>query len=202
MEENCNFITDFDKYLFNEGTHYEIYNKMGAHLCKINGKSGVHFAVWAPNARAVSVVGDFNDWNEQNGIMRCLGDGIYETFIEGAKVYDNYKYLITAADGSKLYKADPYAFFAEKRPLTASRVADISGFKWSDKEWIKKQEEKDIYILDHGRSIRLLMKMKMVTIHIEKLPKNLQIMLQIWDIHILSLWEYLNIRMMLHGAIR
>ena len=145
MEENCNFITDFDKYLFNEGTHYEIYNKMGAHLCKINGKSGVHFAVWAPNARAVSVVGDFNDWNEQNGIMRCLGDGIYETFIEGAKVYDNYKYLITAADGSKLYKADPYAFFAEKRPLTASRVADISGFKWSDKEWIKKQEEKDIY---------------------------------------------------------
>ena len=76
MEENCNFITDFDKYLFNEGTHYEIYNKMGAHLCKINGKSGVHFAVWAPNARAVSVVGDFNDWNEQNGIMRCLGDGI------------------------------------------------------------------------------------------------------------------------------
>ena len=202
MEENCNFITDFDKYLFNEGTHYEIYNKMGAHLCKINGKSGVHFAVWAPNARAVSVVGDFNDWNEQNGIMRCLGDGIYETFIEGAKVYDNYKYLITAADGSKLYKADPYAFFAEKRPLTASRVADISGFKWSDKEWIKKQEEKDMYILDHGRSIRLLMKMKMVTIHIEKLPKNLQIMLQIWDIHILSLWEYLNIRMMLHGAIR
>lgn len=145
MEENYSFITDFDKHLFNQGTHYEIYDKMGAHLCTINGVSGAHFAVWAPNAQSVSVVGDFNGWNEEQGRMSCLGDGIYEAFIPGAKMYDNYKYMIVTANGNKLYKADPYAFYAEKRPLTASKIADISKFKWSDKEWLNKQEQKDIY---------------------------------------------------------
>lgn len=145
MEENYSFITDFDKHLFNQGTHYEIYNKMGAHLCTVEGVAGAHFAVWAPNAQSVSVVGDFNGWNEDMGRMNSLQDGIYEAFIPGAKMYDNYKYLITAANGDKLYKADPYAFYAEKRPLTASKIADISKFKWSDKEWLDKQENTDLY---------------------------------------------------------
>lgn len=145
MEENYSFITDFDKHLFNQGTHYEIYNKMGAHLCTVKGVAGAHFAVWAPNAQSVSVVGDFNGWNEDMGRMNYLQDGIYEAFIPGAKMYDNYKYLITAANGDKLYKADPYAFYAEKRPLTASKIADINKFKWSDKEWLDKQENTDLY---------------------------------------------------------
>ena len=127
------FITDLDRYLFGQGTHYEIYEKMGAHPKTYRGKDGMYFAVWAPHAQAVSVVGDFNRWDPDASPMKPLEDsGIYEIFIPGLGVGELYKYAVTTAEGKILFKADPYAFSAEFRPGTASITADISGFSWED----------------------------------------------------------------------
>ena len=137
-------FTDFDMYLFGQGTHYDIYKKLGAHPCTIDGESGVLFDVWAPHADRVYVIGTFNEWNEETALMeRLLPDelGIHEVFIPGAKEGDLYKYLILTMDGRKLYKADPYANYAELRPGTASRVADITQFEWTDNKWMLKREE-------------------------------------------------------------
>lgn len=137
-----NFITEADRYVFAEGNHYEIYNKMGAHFAEIDGKKGVYFAVWAPNAVGVSVIGEFNEWNMNANVMEVLGtSGIWEAFIPNAKKWDMYKYVIRTRDGRLLYKADPYAFHSELRPGTASKIADIDHFKWSDSKWIEKQEK-------------------------------------------------------------
>ena len=145
MASNQNFspfITEMDSYLFGSGTHYDIYKKLGAHVTEKDGEKGVYFAVWAPEAKAVSVVGDFNDWNEDANKMVWTGDvGIYDIFIPGIGAGEKYKYLISTAKGDKLYKADPYANYAELRPGTASVVTDISGFKWSDSTWLKKRDE-------------------------------------------------------------
>ncbi|MCR5358224.1 MAG: 1,4-alpha-glucan branching protein GlgB [Lachnospiraceae bacterium] len=139
------FISDMDKYLFGSGTHYDIYKKLGAHLAEKDGEKGVYFAVWAPEAGGVSVVGDFNDWNEGASPMVKIGDiGIYELFIPGLTTGTLYKYLITTAAGDKLYKADPYANYAELRPGTASIVTDIQSFKWSDSSWLKKRDERNV----------------------------------------------------------
>ena len=133
---------ELDQYLFGQGTHYDIYKKLGAHLMTYYRKSGVYFAVWAPNAKSVSVVGDFNDWDPNANPMTKAGPiGVYEVFVPGAREGDLYKYAITAQDGRVLMKADPYAFSAEKRPGTASRVAVIDGFPWSDSVWMKKRTE-------------------------------------------------------------
>lgn len=142
---NSCFLTDADRYVFGQGSHYEIYNKLGAHLTTADGRKGVHFAVWAPNAVDVRVVGDFNNWNGAEGVMTLLGtSGIWETFIPGAKQWDMYKYAIQTRDGRILMKADPYAFHAETRPGNASKVADINSFHWTDDRWIDKMtEEKD-----------------------------------------------------------
>ncbi len=135
------FITEADQYVFGEGNHYEIYNKLGAHLVEVDGKKGVYFAVWAPNAKSVSVVGDFNDWNIDDGIMNRLGQsGIWEAFILGAKKWDMYKYAIETNSGELIYKSDPYGFHFEVRPGTACKVVDIDHFKWSDSKWLEKQE--------------------------------------------------------------
>ena len=138
------FITEFDQYLFGQGTHYDLYNKLGAHPMTVDEEEGVYFAVWAPNAVAVSIVGDFNEWDENVTPMERLEPlGIYQIFLTGIKVGDIYKYCVTAQDGKKTLKADPYGFQAELRPNNASVVADISDFKWHDSRWMKKREKFD-----------------------------------------------------------
>ena len=139
------FITEMDRYLFGSGTHYDIYRKLGAHLTEKDGKKGVYFAVWAPKAKDVYVVGDFNGWNEEANRMERTGDiGIYELFVPEIGEGVMYKYMIISADDRRLYKADPYANYAELRPGTASIVADISKFKWTDSTWLKKRDEANV----------------------------------------------------------
>ena len=143
--DNRIVITADDQYLFGQGTHYEIYRKLGAHPSVEKGKKGVNFAVWAPNAKEVFVFGTFNNWDEWSVPMKRLGEGgIYSVFVEGAAVGDQYKYIIVTHDGRRLYKADPYANHAQMRPETASIVADISKIKWSDAEWMKARAAKDM----------------------------------------------------------
>lgn len=131
-----------DRYLFGEGTHYEIYKLMGAHPTTQRGKDGVYFAVWAPHAESVSVVGDFNKWDPDKNVMKCDNDmGIYQLFVPKVREGDLYKFCITTYKGKLLFKADPYANYAEHRPGTASCVYDISRFKWGDSIWMKKRQE-------------------------------------------------------------
>ena len=144
-ELGTGFITETDRYLFGEGTHYEIYDKLGAHPKTYRRKEGMYFAVWAPHARAVGVVGDFNNWNPDATPMEALGtSGIYEAFVPGLGVGQLYKYAITTASGKVIFKSDPYAFEAEYRPGTASITADISGFVWKDDNWMSKRKETDL----------------------------------------------------------
>ncbi len=145
-------ITDLDVYLFSAGTHYEIYNKMGAHIDKEAGKEGVYFAVWAPNAAAVSVVGDFNEWQPGENPMEPVKDsGIYEVFIPDLKVGDLYKFAIETKKGDILFKADPYGNESQLRPDNASVVADISDYTWDDGAW--QEEKKNSSALDKPMSI-------------------------------------------------
>lgn len=139
------FISEADQYLFAQGTHYDIYKKLGAHFSEEDGVKGVFFAVWAPNAEKVFVIGEFNDWNEEaNPMTETKTGGIFTVFIPKVKEKQMYKYLIVTPEGKKLYKADPFASYAEMRPGTASRVFDIHNFKWTDNAWIKKREESDV----------------------------------------------------------
>ena len=134
-------FTELDQYLFGQGTNYDIYRKLGAHPDTQNRKKGVYFAVWAPNAQAVSVVGEFNEWDTEKNPMKKVGPiGVYETFVPGAKIGQLYKFYITGAHGEELYKADPYANQAQLRPETASIVADLSGYEWKDSEWVEKKK--------------------------------------------------------------
>ena len=138
------FITEFDQYLFGQGTHYDLYNKLGAHPMTVDGDEGVYFAVWAPNAEAVSLVGNFNEWDENATPMERLEPlGIYEIFLPEMKIGDIYKYCVTTKAGYTILKADPYGFQAELRPNNASVIADISDFKWQDSRWMKKREKFD-----------------------------------------------------------
>lgn len=137
-------IGELDQYLFSMGTHYDIYKKMGAHEAVMNGKKGVYFAVWAPNATSVSVIGEFNGWKEEaNPMTRLEPSGIYEGFVAGAKVGMLYKFFIKTKDGRGLYKADPFANYAEHRPGTASRITDITKLKWSDVAWMEARKQRD-----------------------------------------------------------
>ena len=142
-EEMTCKVSDWDQYLFGQGTHYEIYKKLGAHLTQKDGQAGTYFAVWAPRAKSVKVIGAFNNWDGKNHEMTRLEPlGIYELFVPGVGEGDTYKYLIEGADGNMHYKADPYAFHAEMRPGTASKVADIS-YKWKDSKWLEERRAKD-----------------------------------------------------------
>ena len=184
------FITEFDQYLFGQGTHYDLYNKLGAHPMTVDEEEGVYFAVWAPNAVAVSIVGDFNEWDENATPMERLEPlGIYQIFLTGIKVGDIYKYCVTAQDGKKTLKADPYGFQAELRPNNASVVADISDFKWHDSRWMKKREKFDDkkireellfpsmkYIRVPGKSMNRQKKMRMDSIITERLHMSWQLM--------------------------
>jgi 1,4-alpha-glucan branching enzyme len=131
-------LTDFDLHLLAEGTHYRTYEKLGAHLREVNGVAGVHFAVWAPNATHVSVVGDFNSWSPHaHPLTRRQEAGVWERFIPGVKTGALYKYRVVGPDGRAFgEKADPYGFAAEIRPQTASKVAELDGYEWRDAEWI------------------------------------------------------------------
>ncbi len=133
-------------FLFNNGEDYESYNIFGAHPIKHDGKDGYRFLVYAPNAVKVFVVGDFNEWRKSEvGEMQKIDDtGCWICFIEGIKENDIYKYLITTKEYRDIYKADPYAFFAEVRPNTASKLYDIEGFKWTDKKFIE-ERNKDLH---------------------------------------------------------
>lgn len=143
MEKRMHF-GEKDQYYFGQATHYDIYKKLGAHVTTVGEEKGVYFAVWAPNAARVSVVGEFNEWEPDVNPMEKTGSiGVWETFIPDIVVGDLYKYCIRTQDGRELFKADPYATWSEMRPGNASRVADISGFKWGDAAWIKNRQESD-----------------------------------------------------------
>ena len=139
------FISEADQYLFSQGTHYDIYKKLGAHPSTEKGVKGIYFGVWAPNAKAVHVIGSFNGWNESEHPMEKLGPvGIWGLFIPGVKTGEMYKFLITTQEEQKLYKADPFANQAEYRPGTASIIADLEGFAWTDRTWMEKRAQKDV----------------------------------------------------------
>ncbi len=143
-EINPLFITEADQYVFAQGSHYEIFDKMGAHKTVVDGVEGVYFAVWAPNAQYVNVAGSFNDWDIYEYNMGRLGEGgIFALFVPGVKEGDMYKYVITTPSGEKIYKADPYGNHMELRPGNASKVADLTGFEWTDKAWIDAKADKD-----------------------------------------------------------
>ncbi|GAB4423653.1 MAG: 1,4-alpha-glucan branching enzyme [Anaerolineae bacterium] len=130
------FLTDFDKYLLGEGTHERTYEKMGAHLVELNGESGVHFAVWAPNARLVTIMGDFNDWDGESHPMNSSDSGIWTLFLPGLGEYTLYKYRVTGPTGETFDKADPYGFAMEQRPKTGSVVVNLDRYQWGDDDWV------------------------------------------------------------------
>lgn len=139
-------VSEYDRYLFGAGTHYTIYEKLGAHLMTWEGARGVSFAVWAPNAKSVSVIGSFNNWNTIRHPMRLLGDsGIWELFIPGLTTLDQYKFHIVQSTGRQVDKCDPYAFYSQLRPDTASVIYPIHRYKWKDRKWMTARKKADIY---------------------------------------------------------
>ncbi|HKB10095.1 MAG TPA: 1,4-alpha-glucan branching protein GlgB [Vicinamibacterales bacterium] len=140
-------LTDFDLHLLGEGKHHRMFEKLGSHLVEFGGTRGVHFAVWAPNAERVSVIGDFNGWDGRVTPMRLLvPGGIWEIFIPELREGEKYKYEIRARDGSILKKADPFALAFEVPPQTAAIVRDISRYEWSDHEWMASREAEDAWL--------------------------------------------------------
>jgi len=139
------YLTEYDIYLHAEGRHWEIYEKLGAHLREAEGVKGVNFAVWAPNAKYVSVIGDFNNWDGRVHPMRRHGDsGVWELFLPGIELGDKYKYEVKSHHrGYIAEKVDPYGFHAERRPNTASIVADVDRYNWGDSAWLKKRAAQD-----------------------------------------------------------
>ena len=136
---------EFNTYLFHQGTARSAYEYMGAHAATHNGVDGYMFRVWAPRAQAVSVVGDFNSWDQAAHPMEKITDGIWERFVPGGQTYDAYKFAVTGADGVVRLKADPYAFHAETRPGTASKLYTIDGYAWGDEAWRKKRHGQPVY---------------------------------------------------------
>ena len=139
-------FSDFDMYLFGEGKGTRAYEMLGAHAQKSNGAAGYRFALWAPNAKSVSVVGSFNDWDISKNPMQKIGTGgIWHTFIEDISDGCMYKYAITDAGGKTHYKSDPYAFCCELRPNTASITCSLDSYKWNDKNWQAKKKKQKPY---------------------------------------------------------
>jgi 1,4-alpha-glucan branching enzyme len=131
-------LTDDDLHLFNEGTHLRIYEKLGAHPVAVKGAAGVFFAVFAPNAQAVFVMGDWNGWDKEGEPLKPRGQsGIWEGFVPGVRPGAAYKYhVVSRLNGYRVDKADPYAFAAEPPPRTGSIVAELD-FTWGDEDWMK-----------------------------------------------------------------
>ena len=130
--------SDYLIHLFHEGTARRAYEFMGAHLCVKNGRKGCAFCVWAPHAAEVFVQGDFNGWKRQHPLQRMSEAGLWETFVDGASQFQSYKFEIVNDKGESILKADPYAFHAETRPETNSKIIDMNGYQWSDADWIRK----------------------------------------------------------------
>lgn len=147
MTDSRVFISEADAYLFGQGTHYDIYKKLGAHPSQENGEKGYFFGVWAPNAAQVYVIGDFNEWKDESNPMVRMeeSDGIWTAFIPGVQEGSLYKFLILTPEGRKIYKADPFANYAEFRPGTASRTTDFSTFRWTDQKWLEDRSRKNLY---------------------------------------------------------
>ena len=159
---------ELDRYLFSEGNHYKIYEKLGAHLMKRNGVEGVQFAVWAPHACSVSVIGEFNMWDARLHKMIMRGSsGIFELFVPGAWEGAAYKYEITARSGDKLYKTDPYGNYAELRPGNASRITSLDGYKWQDGSYQKKHQKK-------SRDVRDKEPMSIYEVHLASWKKRIE----------------------------
>lgn len=138
-------LGEVDLYLFGQGEHYQLYNKLGAQIREVNGTTGVNFAVWAPAARQVQVIGSFNDWDGRRSLLnKHATNGVWEVFIPGAKAGDHYKFRLTDVHGRIQDKCDPYGFFAEVPPRTASIVADLRQFQWSDTNWLQRRREQTI----------------------------------------------------------
>ena len=132
----ADWLSNFDRYLISEGTHERAYEKLGAHLVEFAGEQGTVFAVWAPNARQVAVVGDFNGWDPAAHPMHSSDAGIWTLFIAGLPEFSVYKYHITTQDLQGIDKADPYGFFMEERPRTGSVVAELDRYQWQDDDWV------------------------------------------------------------------
>lgn len=144
-ESRSSVFSEFDLFLFGEGLHDQIYEKLGAHPRKLNEDQGVNFAVWAPNARQVFVVGDFNDWQPTSHTLSPIGSsGIWELFISGARTGQNYKFLIVDANGQVHEKSDPYGRYAERAPKTASVICDLSQYEWNDADWLKQRNDDNV----------------------------------------------------------
>jgi 1,4-alpha-glucan branching enzyme len=137
-------VSGFDLHLHGEGTHYEAYNTLGAHVTEIADVRGVRFAVWAPNAENVHVIGDFNGWDTRTHPMRRRSGGVWELFLPGAPVGLAYKYFIRSRfHGYRQEKADPYAFQCEVPPKSASVVCDLESYRWADEAWMEARANKD-----------------------------------------------------------
>lgn len=144
LKDSAPIITDYDLHLFGEGTNYKIYEKMGAHKAVVNGKEGTHFAVWAPNANSVSVIGDFNKWDPSVNKMSVMSSsGVWTLFIPGLTEGTLYKYHISSDAAGGTEKTDPFGFFNEVRPKTASIVYDLDNYKWNDDNWVKERKKRN-----------------------------------------------------------
>ena len=140
-------LSEFDRHLFGAGTHYEIYEKMGGRLMMHEGARGAAFSVWAPNAKAVSVIGDFNNWDARRSPMRRLGEsGIWELFLPAAAEGDKYKFHVTQCDGRVVDKTDPYGVYAEVRPNNASVLYPLKRYKWKDRRWMTARRKYDFRV--------------------------------------------------------
>ncbi len=147
MEDPYRFpplLTDFDLHLYNEGTHYESYRTLGAHLQTVDGVAGTRFAVWAPNAIVVSVVGNFNGWDARRAPMRARTGGVWEIFLPNVGAGEVYKYIVKSRfHGYSQMKADPYGFAMEVPPKSASVVVDVHGYEWQDHDWLQRRASTD-----------------------------------------------------------
>ena len=140
------YVSETDCYLFGQGTHYDIYRKLGAHPTRKGGKQGVFFAVWAPHAASVSVVGEWNDWQPDEAPMEKIHEmGIWTAFLSDAEEGMLYKFAIRTPDGRLLFKADPFANAAELRPGTASRITRLTGYRWKDADWMEARDKKNCF---------------------------------------------------------
>ncbi|MCW5206983.1 1,4-alpha-glucan branching protein GlgB, partial [Desulfobulbus sp. F5] len=136
------WLSDFDKYLIGEGTHERAYEKLGAHLVSFEGKAGIVFAVWAPNAREVSIIGEFNSWDGKNHPMYSSDSGIWSLFIPGLKEYTVYKYRLITQQNEQFDKSDPYGFAMELRPATGSVAVNLDSYQWGDGQWLNERAQR------------------------------------------------------------
>ncbi len=143
--ESQAILTDFDTYLLSEGTHERAYEKMGSHLIELNGEAGVHFAVWAPNASQISIMGDFNGWDRNIHLMNSSNNGVWTLFVPGVQEHSVYKYHIVAQNGESFDKTDPYSFAMEQRPKTASVITNLNNYLWGDDEWVNRRAERQAF---------------------------------------------------------